>query len=215
MMKQVFGFPVYITNIDEKLYNKKEIINDIGYNFKKDKTRNSWENANQYKKSNLHHNYGDYNNKNFKQLNYESLIPIYEKKITDFLNSLHFTRPVNFKFNIVNYTCMTSSQYMKSHYHPDTDFTAVHYLSFDKKFHKPTLFENTNNFSEYTKTLRPHLNNLFDKNDLQHSWYYDCWSFDTKEDDLCITPAFLYHSVPNQNLSKKLRITIVLNITIE
>jgi len=29
MIKQVFGFPVYITNIDEKLYNKKEIINDI------------------------------------------------------------------------------------------------------------------------------------------------------------------------------------------
>jgi len=215
MIKQVFGFPVYITNIDEKLYNKKQIVKDIDYNFKKDKHRNVWEHDKSFKKSNLHHSYNDYNNKNFKHIDYTSLIPIYEKKITDFFNNLNFTRTINFKFQIVNYTCMTSSQYMKSHYHPDTDFTAVHYLSFDKKLHKPTLFENTNNFSEYTTKLRPNLNNLFDKNDLQHSWYFDCWSFDTKEDDLCITPAFLFHSVPNQNLSKKLRITIVLNITIE
>ena len=103
-MKQVFGFPVYITNIDEKLYNKKEIIKDISYNFKKDKTRNSWENVNQFKKSNLHHNYGDYNNKNFKQLNYQSLIPIYEKKITDFLNNFRFKKVVNFKFEIIEIT---------------------------------------------------------------------------------------------------------------
>ena len=39
MIKQIFGFPVFIENINNRLYKKKEIIKDIEYNYNKDKNR--------------------------------------------------------------------------------------------------------------------------------------------------------------------------------
>ena len=100
---------------------------------------------------------------------------------------------------------------MQSHYHDNSDFTAVHYLKFDKEKHKPTIFENKNTYVSYLKNLRPELLNLLDSSDLNNSWAREYWSFNIEEDDFCITPSFLHHFVPVQT-SDKIRITIVLNI---
>ena len=218
MIKQIFGFPVFIESINKDLYKKKEIIKDIEYNYKKDNTRNNWESSDTIKKSNLHHAYNDWNNIKFKSINFTSLIPVYKKSISNFFENFSFKKTLNFKFNITNYTCMTSNQYMKSHYHPDSDFTAVHYIKFNEKIHKPTLYENSNISSQFIKALRPKLNNLVDISDIKNSWFFENYSFDIKEDDICITPSFLFHSVPIQDTKLKQndkRITVVLNISVE
>jgi hypothetical protein len=214
MIKQIFGFPVYTDNIKASLFDKKKIIKDIEYNYKKNKYRNKYEDPEGLFGSNLHHSYNDLENPNFKKINYSKLIPIYTKTIINFLNNFKFKRTINFKFTIVNYTCMTSSQYMKSHYHPESDFTAVHYIKYDNTVHKPTLFENSD-FSKFTKSLRPNLINLLDPSDINHSWYYENYFLNIKEDDICITPSFLFHSVPIQPKTDISRMTIVLNISLE
>jgi hypothetical protein len=214
MIKQIFGFPFYVDNIDGSLFDKKKIIKDIEYNYKKDKYRNGWEDSKGLISSNLHHSYSDLENLEFRKINYSKLLPIYTKTITNFLNNLKFKRPIVFKFNVVNYTCMTSSQHMKSHYHPNSDFTAVHYIKYNNNIHKPTLFENSD-FSKFTGALRPSLNALLDPSDINHSWYYENYFLNVKEDDICITPSFLFHSVPKQPKTDISRITIVLNISLE
>ena len=216
MINPLFSLPVYIYSVDEKLYDKKNIINTIENNYKKDKNRNSWEKPNALMRSNLHHNFNDYTNKYFKQPNFETIIPIYENIILKFLKDLHLkSKNVNFTCDIVNYTCMTGNQFMKSHNHTDCDFTAVHYIKYNPNVHKPTLYENTHSFSQYIKHLRPNLKSILDDTHCLNSWYNDTYFLNVKESDICISPAFLFHSVPYQPSTKETRITIVLNIKLE
>lgn len=215
MITHIFSLPVYKYNIDKNCYNKKEIIKTIEDNYKKEKTRNNWEVDNSLKQSNLHHIHGDWDNKKFKEPNYKKIIPIYEKVISNFLNDLNLKRPVKFNFQIVNYTCMTSSQYMKYHYHPDCDFTAVHYIKFNTEKHHPTLYENSHSFAYFTKDLRPKLNDILDDKDSSNSWYHNSYFLKIEEDDICISPSFLFHSVPSQKETNETRITLVLNIKLE
>jgi len=209
MILNLFSFPTIISKINPKDYNKKNIIKDIEHNYKLDSKRNNWETIN----TNIHHSNNDFNNKKFKSINYETLLPVYKINIENYLNNLKFSQKIKFDFNIVNYTCMKSNQHMQSHYHNDADFTAVHYLKYDKKEHKPTVFENKNTYANYLKHLRPELKSLLDSNDVNNSWAMDYWSFNIEEDYFCITPSFLHHYVPMQ-ISDKTRITIVLNINI-
>jgi hypothetical protein len=211
MLKQIFGFPFYIKNISNHFYNKKNIIEDIEFNYKKDKNRNNLDS----KESDLHHSFGDFENANFKKINFNEIIPIYESIFKDFFSLLPLKKPIKFKFKIVNYTCMTSNQFMKNHYHPDTDFTAIHYLKFNKNIHKPTLFENSHVFSEYLSFLRPNLQNLLNMNNIVNSLFSKNFYLDIEEDDICITPGLMFHSVPKQIETNETRITIVSNINIE
>jgi len=214
-MQQIFGFPCFITNIDENLYDKKEIIKDIEYNYNKNKNRNFWDKDHD-NESNLHHMYNDYNNADFKKINFDKLIPIYSDVFTEFLNNLKFKKKeMKFKFDIVNYTCLTSSQNMKSHVHADCDFSAIHYIKFDDTIHTPTVFENSNNYSNFSFQLRPNLFKILDERCILNSWYYNNYRFNIKENDICIVPGFLSHSVARQLETEKKRITIVCNLALE
>jgi len=207
MITNLFSFPASVTKINSNNFNKKQIIKDIEYNYRLDTSRNNWNTTN----TNLHHSNNDLNNKKFKDINYELLLPLYKNNIEYYLNNLRFSQKIKYNFKVVNYTCMKSNQNMQSHYHDNSDFTAVHYLKFDKEKHKPTIFENKNTYVSYLKNLRPELLNLLDSSDLNNSWAREYWSFNIEEDDFCITPSFLHHFVPVQT-SDKIRITIVLNI---
>jgi hypothetical protein len=205
-MQQIFGFPVYITSIDKNLYDKEEIIKDIEYNYNKDKKRNAWDSGD------LHHSYNDGGNENFKKINYNKLMPVYKNVFNEFFKNLKLkTREYQYNFQIVNYTCLTTSQSMKSHIHEDCDFTAVHFIQFDETVHTSTLFENNNNYFD----MRPNLKNFLDDGCLLNSWYFNNIKFNIKEDDICITPSFLPHSVSGQLKTDKKRITIVCNIYIK
>jgi hypothetical protein len=134
----------------------------------------------------------------------------------EFFKNLKLTKKeIKIDFTIVNYTCLTSSQNMKSHIHPECDFSAVHYLKFDEKEHTSTLFENSNNYSSYIEYLRPSLDKILDKTCILNSWYYKNFRFNIKENDICIVPSILSHSILKQAETEKTRITIVCNISLK
>jgi hypothetical protein len=214
-MQQIFGFPYFIRNIDKNLYNKEEIIKDIEHNYIKNKERNAWDKG-KINESNLHHIYGDWDNTDFKKINFDKLIPIYKDVFVEFLKNLKFKKQeIKFKFSVVNYTCLTSSQNMASHVHADCDFSAVHYIKFDDTVHASTSFENNNNYTNYVENLRPNLNKILDETCVLNSWYYKNFRFKIKENDICIVPGLLSHSILKQVETEKKRITIVCNITLE
>ena len=213
-MHQIFGFPCFIKNVDENLYNKERIIKDIEHNYNKNKERNAWDKGKT--ESNLHHVYNDWDNTDFKKINFDELLPIYKGVFAEFLKNLKFVKKeIKFKFDIVNYTCLTSSQNMACHIHIDCDFSAIHYIKFDETEHTSTLFENSNNYSSYIEYLRPSLDKLLDKTCILNSWYYKNFMFKIKENDICIVPSILLHSILKQGETKKTRITIVCNISLE
>jgi len=206
----LFGFPVIIKKIDKKSYNKKSIISLIEKNFKLNKKRNVWD-----KTSVLHHAYNDFSNPEYHKVNFDTLIPVYEKVLTLIFNSMNLLSAYHFEFKMVNYTCLSQSNFMASHIHPGTDFTAVHYIQFDKKHHTSTLFENTLSHVEYMAQLRPELVKMLSRQHRSNSWACKEWTLDIEEDDFCFSPALLKHRIDPQTSKNKNRITIVLNITLK
>ena len=198
------------TKIDSKSYNKKSIVSVIEKNFKLNKTRNKWD-----KISVLHHVYNDDPNPKYHKIDYSTLIPVYEKTITSILESMDLLSTFRFDFSIINYTCLSNSNYMHSHIHPGVDFTAVHYIQFDKKHHTSTRFENTSPHANYLRELRPHLIKKLSNKHPSNSWAYEDWGLNIEEDDFCFSPSFLKHRIDPQTSKNKNRITIVLNITLK
>lgn len=208
MIKNIvlFGFPVIITKINSRSYDKKLIISTIEKNFKINKKRNQWD-----KESVLHHSYNDNTNSKYYKIDYTTLIPVYEKIITEILSNMPLFSKFKFNFTIANYTCLSKCDYMASHIHNSTDFTAVHYIQFDKKNHSATTFENVLPHIDYIQKLRPELSNVLSNHHL-NSWSYASWKLDVKENDFCFSPSFLKHKIEPQTSKNKNRITIVLNI---
>ena len=205
----LFGFPVMMGKIDPITYNKKSIINAIEKNFKINKTRNKWD-----KTSVLHHVYNDGANPKFYKIPYDTVIPMYEKMIGQMISNMGLSSAYKFSFEIINYTCLSKSNYMNSHLHEGADFTAVHYIQFDQKNHTPTIFENTSPHVDYVRQLRPQLTNVLSNKYFANSWVYKDWYLETNEDDFCFCPAYLKHRIDPQTSKKKNRITLVLNITL-
>jgi len=206
----LFGFPVMIKKIDKKSYNKKSIISLIEKNFKLNKKRNIWD-----KTSVLHHAYNDFSNPKYYKVNFDTLIPVYKKTLITMFNRMDLLSTYYFDFRIANYTCLSQSNFMDSHVHPGVDFTAVHYIQFDKKHHTSTLFENTLPHVEYILHIRPELFKILSSQHPSNSWAYKKWFVPVEEDDFCFSPAFLKHRINPQTSKNKNRITIVLNITLK
>jgi len=197
------------TRINPTDYDKKSIVDSIEKNFKLEKTRNKWD-----KTSVLHHVYNDGANPKFHKINYDTLIPVYEKVLTAMFNNMGLLSAYRFDFNIINYTCLSNSNYMNSHLHEGADFAVVHYIQFDKKQHTPTMFENTLPHVDYLCQLRPQLTKVLSGNHPANSWAFKEWYLDTEEDDFCFAPAYLKHRIDPQSSKNKNRITLVLNITL-
>ena len=206
----LFGFPVMTTKIDNHSYDKKSIVSTIEKNFKLNKKRNQWDNI-----SVLHHSYNDDSNSKYHQVNYDTLVPIYQKVITKILNNMVIPVACDFEFTVANYTCLSKSNYMASHVHPLTDFTAVHYIQFDKKHHTSTTFQNTLPHTDYINQLSPELPKILSNQHYLNSWICDKWNLNVEEDDFCFSPAFLKHQIEPQTSKNKNRITIVLNISLK
>ena len=205
----VYGLPAYITKINPKLYEKNKILSQIEKNYKVSKVRNTWSNDS-FIKTDIHHSYSDEKNPRFKEINYYSLPKQYEKIIVDFFNKLSLSGDLHFTYRIANYTCVRHNSVMTPHIHMDCTFSLIHYISFDKNQHLPTIFKSPYYFSQ----LLPHQKNLKDifSNQKENSWIYKEWKIGTEEDDVVIVPAILEHSVRNLD-SKKSRITIAVNIS--
>jgi len=203
----LFGFPIMIKKVDKKSYDKESIISTIEKNFKLNKERNNWDTE-----SILHHAYNDFSNPKYHYVDFNTLIPIYKETLTSMLKRMDIVLTFDFDFNIVNYTCMSNSNFMRSHIHPNADFTAVHYIQFDSKNHTSTIFENILPHVEYMDSVRPKLINILSPKHSSNSWAQKEWILDIEEDDFCFCPSFLKHRINPQTSKNKNRITIVLNI---
>ena len=212
MIKYLFGLPIYHTSILNEKYNKKDILNVILKNYNKDKSKNDWD-KNDYTVSDFHISFNDEKKTLFANPNYDYLIPVYQKHITNFLNNLNIQKDIKFTFQVINYTCMKKGQYMKSHIHTNCDFSAIHYLKFDENFNDSTIFFNPSKYALYLSALRPNFKSLLVNNE-NNSWAFYNYKLSTKEEDFVIFPSVLEHSVPVVK-SDKHRITISLNISLE
>lgn len=208
MLQYMFGTPFYKTKIESEDYEKSKIISQIEQNYNVDPNRNQWDGTN----SELHHSYNDNQNDKFVEISYESLIPLYKQKIVEFLD-FYFNVRINYNFYIVNYTCVGKGHHMRVHNHPNSCFSGVHYIKFNKQEHRPTVYHNPSDWAYYTDTFfsRP----MYDShsNVLKHSWLRQTFELDIEEDDLVITPSTLRHNVP-VSYSEDLRMVIVFHIDI-
>jgi uncharacterized protein (TIGR02466 family) len=212
-IKPLFGLPVYHNKLDSNTFEKKKIIKTILSNFKKSKIRNNWVTSEQdFSYSRIHHSYQDIDNKNFKIPDCSSLIPIYTKEIQTYFNQMNMKK-INFKFEIVNYTCMSKGHYMQNHIHTDCEFSGVHYLKLKNKSKYSTIFHNKNDYAKFVFQIYPKLCNSLVSSDEKNSWAYQSYRINTEEDDLVIFPAMLEHSVPEIK-EDETRISIVFNIQI-
>ena len=211
-MTPIFGFPIYKSLIAPYKFDKQNIVNDILSNYNLNKNRNNW-NAGDYLNSELHQSNSDENNPNFKKINFSKILPLYEEKTKEYLNFFNFTKDADFEVKVINYTCMTSSQYLQSHVHQDCDFTAVHYIKFNENLHSPTVYENKNFLTQFINKINPGLYKSLDKKNILNSWCFEHFSIPVMENDICFIPSCLNHFVPKQK-SEETRITIAMDIRI-
>jgi hypothetical protein len=208
----LYGLPIYTGKINKEKYQKNKILSQIEENYKISNVRSNWD-KNSYIKTDIHHSNLDTKNEKFININYYDLTEKYKIIINDFFKKINFNNDFNYKYEIVNYTCSNTNSFMAPHIHKDCSFSLVHYVSFDKTQHIATIFKNP----YYFNSLLPNeekLRNLFARDQMEHSWLCKEWVFDTEEDDIVIFPGVLEHYIRSFD-SKKLRITIVVNITIE
>lgn len=220
----LFSLPIHQIKIDPNLYDKEKILSDIEYNKSLQNSRNATHQKIGRYTSDIHHSYKDFDNEDFRIINYEKLIEVYQKVFTDFFdNQLTTVQHFEWKFYIVNYSAMTEGQWLPSHGHLGSDnsysgqmttaFACIHYLNF-KKEHSPTTFENPANFAEFTQITQPELLGILNANDSENSYLHETWEVSAEEDSMIIFPAALKHEVKVQRPTKESRITISTNIEI-
>ena len=203
--------PLWKENIDSRLYNKKEIIDTITRNYRKNRNRNTWSEV-----SNLHHIYDDWNNTEYEVPDWNnSLMGLYKGALQRFFNTIN-AQSFSFDFNITNYTCYGNLQYIQEHLHPHTDFVGIHYIRFDDESHTPTRFINPMGYAKYLEDIVPEKRRIkYDVDDISNSWMRPNWEPKVIEDDMIIHPALLAHDVRPQTCNDdNLRIASVLNINV-
>ena len=86
----------------------------------------------------------------------------------------------------------------------------THYIKFDKT-NDPTTFVNPYVFNDFW--IRQNKLSFSVSNNIQNSWVFDTWTFNTEEDDISIFPAILKHFA-NLRKSNNIRITLASNVKI-
>ena len=210
----LFSCPIYKIKIDPNSYDKEKILKDIKYNKSLKNTRNEVHQTIGIPHD-IHHSHKDFDNVNFRPINYEKLSALYLKIFKEFLNKeIYTTKKLFFEFEIVNYSAVTEGQYLPSHNHmTDADFATIHYLNF-KDDHTPTYFNNPADWAPYLHLVRPELQNILNSSASDNSYLLQQFRFPVKEDDMIIWPAALNHSIFPHGPIKEPRITISSNLKI-
>ena len=134
----LFFCPIYKIKIDPELYDNEKILSDILYNKSLKNIRNDIHQSlgrQGIMNHNIHHSHRDFDNENFRSINYEKLLSTYSNIIDDFFNNeINPTKKIQYNFKIVNYTAMTEGQNMPMHSHIPCDFSCIHYLKYNEYF---------------------------------------------------------------------------------
>ena len=211
----LFTCPISKIRIDPNSYDKEKIISDIKYNKSLKNTRNEWGvTQDNFVSCDIHHSYNDYDNKNFRSIDYDKLVIVYTEIFEEFFNKeIYSAKKFKYYFKIVNYSAVTEGQYFPYHNHLVYDFATIHYLNF-KKDHVLTDFQNPATFAPYIQLIRPELNNILDNITPDNSYFWKSFQVPAEEDDMIIFPAAFDHAVPLQGPTKEPRITISTNIKV-
>ncbi len=203
----LWGLPIAKFKISPSDFDKKSIVEQIEKNYKLQSRR----------KSNLKNNYGTdihqslYDNSNtLEEPKYESLKKPYSLIIQKYIKTFNVKENLNFEFSILNYTASNEKSYLAPHCHEDSDFAMTHYIKFDKT-NDPTTFVNPYVFNDFW--IRQNKLSFSVSNNIQNSWVFDTWTFNTEEDDILIFPAILKHFA-NLRKSNNIRITLASNVKI-
>ena len=215
MRAHLFSCPIYRIRIDENLYDKEKIINDILYNKNLKNTRNDTHQVVGSSFSDIHHSHMDFDNEDFRIINYEKLVAVYHKIFEEFFNKeLVATKLFEFEFEIVNYSAITEGQSLIIHNHLPWDFSTTHYFNF-KKDHVHTRFENPSSSAQQLIHIQSNLFDIIAPNKTENSYLYKFFTLPAKEDDMIIFPAATNHEVVLQGPTTEPRITISTNIRIK
>lgn len=218
MKKEIINlFPtsIFKVKIDPLSYNKQDIINITEKNFFKNPKRNKWD-----KYSELYHLYEDFDNPQYENYSFDKLVKIYDKIISKFIDTIDWSKGLDYKWQIVNVTAYgQEGGYMEQHSHAfgNIAFSCIHYVSLplDENQSETIRFFNPLVFLQYPTLLSILLQDKLVDNH-NNSTYFHGKKMNFEEDDMIIFPSYLNHSVkvfPND--SDKLRIAVVMNITIE
>tara|TARA_R110000796_G_scaffold245499_1_gene369771 strand:+ start:44 stop:694 length:651 start_codon:yes stop_codon:yes gene_type:complete len=209
ILDEMWGLPILKTNLDSKLYNKKQIVKTIKQNYQKEQKRQEWSDS--FYGTNIHHSNCDDDNINFLKPNYSELIPLYQEIIFHYFKYINLKK-IKIDFRIVNYTASSHDSFMEPHLHSDCHFSMIHYIKFNQEQHQSTVFLNPFAFHEYWPGQNE-INKNINKNLIKPSFVSREAKLHTIEDDIIIFPAILKHFVKNKK-SNDLRIVISTNITI-
>jgi len=212
----LFSCPIYKIRIDPNSYDKEKILNDILYNKSLKNTRDNAENN--FGHVNIHHSYQDFDNEDFRPINYEKLSDVYLEIFKEFFEKEIYMKPTikkfKYNFDIINYTAVTEGQSLPSHNHlgESASFSTVHYLNF-KNDHNLIWFHNPAQFVPYVKYLQSELHEILG-NTTDNSYLFEHFTFSVEEDDILIFPASLNHEITMQGPTKEPRISISSNVKI-
>ena len=204
----LFGMPLFQNHIPPERYNKKQIIEDIQYNYNISKQRGvgfgKW------------HDSFECTDERFKKIESDNLVKIYTEEFKTFCgNYLKLNKDHSIKVEIINYTCNKEDAFMTPHAHPGADFSLVHYLQLPKNS-SPIRFTNHNDFAYYFRSLRPALYDMVDNENYLNSWMFEHNSIQPVQDTILIFPAVMRHQVPySKEIMKSARISVVANIMIK
>ena len=209
----LFATDIGATRINPSSYNKQEIVDTIIKNYSKSNVRNGWKNGTSTRP--VHLSYDDWENKEYDPINFEILCrETYPKVIEDYFNSLGIFN--KFKFYVMHYIAVGTGQGLDRHWHPECDFSMVHYLqvpteSNSIRFHNPVPY------GQYAyQGFAPSWIDVNNLNNSKLSTRIPSWDFTVEEDTCIIFPNYVEHEIPSVvDDVDSVRISIVTNIKIE
>ena len=207
----------YKSRIDPLLYNKDELYLDLKHNYTLNASRKVEKDALGYfPDTNFHVYYKDWNNSNYKKIDFTLLYNQYTRIVEEFLSTINFNNSIEYQWYTVNIN-VAKNGFLAEHDHNGTiqeykdwphQFSLIHYFSL-KPHHSTTTFLNP--IAGITE-LGKKLNNI----DVENSSYFQNFNLSMLEDDIIIFPCYIKHKVDESNITTDdLRITVAINIAIK
>ena len=207
----------YKSIIDPLLYNKDELYLDLKHNYTLNNSRKVEEAAADYfPDTNFHVYYKDWDNLNYKKIDFTLLYNQYTRVIEEFLSTIGFNNNIEYKWYTVNIN-VAKNGFLDEHDHNGSiqeykdwphQFSLVHYFSL-KPHHSTTTFLNP--IGACTG-----LGKKLDNTAIENSSYFQNFNLPMLEDDIIIFPCYIRHRVDESKITTDdLRITVAINIKIK
>jgi len=207
----------YKSRMDPLLYNKDELYLDLKHNYTLNNSRKVEEAAADYfPDTNFHVYYKDWDNLNYKKIDFTLLYNQYTQVIEEFLSTIGFNNNIEYKWYTVNIN-VAKNGFLDEHDHNGSiqeykdwphQFSLVHYFSL-KPHHSTTTFLNP--IGACTG-----LGKKLDNTAIENSSYFQNFNLPMLEDDIIIFPCYIRHRVDESKITTDdLRITVAINITIK